>query len=205
MGFRLIPRDQGFFPLFDELAAVAAESAKRVQQMFATTPLDPADIDWVVTQDRNGDDVAKRIRSRIENSLVTPFDREDIQALVNALDNVIDDIRAAADTAFLHHVSSPLTGLHEMLDLLVQVTEANVRCIASLSTLSRSNAIVDEIDRLESEADAAYRRVTAEMFSGKYEALEVLKWKDVVEAVEQAIDSVEDASDVVQAIAIKHA
>ena len=90
-------------------------------------------------------------------------------------------------------------------ELLVQITAANMRCIASLVHLKDSNAIVDEIDRMESEADAAYRRVTAELFSGRFDALEVLKWKDVVEAVERSIDAVEKASDIVQAIAIKHA
>ena len=205
MAFRLIPRDQGFFPLFDELALVASECAQRLQKMFSSTPLKLEDVDWVVAQERRGDDITHRIRGRLETSIVTPFDREDIQELVNRLDDVIDDIRAAADTAYLHHVSSSLPGLQELNELLVQITAANIRCIATLVTLKESNAIVDEIDRMESEADAAYRRVTAELFSGRFDALEVLKWKDVVEAVERSIDAVEKASDIVQAIAIKHA
>jgi len=205
MGFRLIPRDQGFFPLFDELATVAAGCAQHLQTMFTKTPLQLEDVDWIVGQEHKGDDITKDIRRRLETSIVTPFDREDIQILVNGLDDVIDDIRAAADTAYLHHVTSSLAGLNELIDLLVLITQANVRCIASLRTLRDANSIVDEIDRLESEADAAYRRVTAELFSGRYDALDVLKWKDVVEGVERAIDAVERASDIVQSIAIKHA
>ena len=205
MAFRLIPRDQGFFPLFDELALVAHECAQRLQQMFQSTPLKLKDVDWVVAQERRGDDITHKIRGRLETSIVTPFDREDIQELVNRLDDVVDDIRAAADTAYLHHVSSSRAGLQELIELLVQITASNMRCIASLTSLKDSNEIVDEIDRMESEADAAYRRVTAELFSGRYDALEVLKWKDVVEAVERSIDAVEKASDIVQAIAIKHA
>lgn len=205
MGFRLIPRDQGFYPLFDELTAIAAECATRLQSMLSSTPIRLDDIDWVVAQERKGDDITRKIRERLETSIVTPFDREDIQLLVNGLDDVIDDIRAAADTAYLHHVSSMLPGLQELVELLVRTTSANIRCIKSLVTLKDSNEIVDEIDRLESEADAAYRRVTAELFSGKFNALDVLKWKDVVEAVERSIDAVERASDIVQGIAIKHA
>ncbi len=205
MGFRLIPRDQGFFPLFDELAQVAAECATRLQAMFTSPPLKLEDVDWVVAQEHRADDITMEIRNRLETSIVTPFDREDIQELVNGLDDVVDDIRAAADTAYLHHVSSSLPGLHELNELLVQATLASVRCIATLRTLKDSTKIVDEIDRLESEADSAYRRVTAELFSGRYDALEVLKWKDVVEGIERAIDAVETASDIVQAIAIKHA
>ena len=205
MAFRLIPRDQGFYPLFDELATVAVECALRLQEMFKSTPIVLKDVDWMVAQERRADDITHKIRGRIETSIVTPFDREDIQELVNALDDVVDDMRATADTAHLHSLQSSLPGFAELNELLVQITQANVRCIASLPTLRDSTSIVDEIDRIESEADAAYRRVTAELFSGRYDALEVLKWKDVVEGIERATDAVEHASDIVQAIAIKHA
>ena len=134
MGFRLIPRDQGFYPLFDELAEIAAECGTRLQDMLSATPLKLADIDWVVAQERRGDEITHKIRRRLETSIVTPFDREDIQLLVNGLDDVIDDIRAAADTAYLHHVNSVLAGLQELVDLLVHATAANVRCIRSLES-----------------------------------------------------------------------
>ena len=205
MALRLIPRDLGFYPLFDELAAIAAECAVKLNTMFQAPPVILEDLDWVVAQERKADDITRKIRGRLETSIVTPFDREDIQELVNGLDDIVDDMRAAADTAHLHHVRTTLPGFAELAELLVQITQANVRCITSLRTLKDSTEIVDEIDRIESEADAAHRRVIAELFSGRYDALEVLKWKDVVEAVERATDAVERASDIVQAIAIKHA
>ena len=205
MAFRLIPRDQGFFLFFDQLALLASESAQSLQRMLQSTPLKIQDVDWLVAQERKGDDITREIRSRLQTSIVTPFDREDIQDLSNALDEIIHDIRAAADTAYLHHVVSSLAGLEELNALLVQITAVNIRCVKSLPTLKETTSIVDEIDRIESEADDAYRRVTAELFSGRYVALEVLKWKDVVESVETAIDAVERASDLVQNIAIKHA
>ena len=81
----------------------------------------------------------------------------------------------------------------------------NVQLVGKLRTLDDLTVHLDEIDRIESEADAMFRRIMAELFNGSHEALEILKWKDVVEALERAINAVEDASDVIQSIAVKHA
>jgi uncharacterized protein Yka (UPF0111/DUF47 family) len=105
----------------------------------------------------------------------------------------------------LHQLSSPLAGVAELVSLLRQVVEANHRLVGKLSTMNDLHGDLDQIDALESTADAAYRRIMAELFSGAHDALDILKWKDIVEAVERAINAVEDASDVIQAIAVKHA
>ena len=154
--------------------------------------------------EKQGDGVLRDIRKQLEGALVTPFDREDIQSLANALDDVLDEMRAAADSALQHNISSGLPGLGELLGILRSITARNVALVQGLRTLKGLTPIIDEIERLESEADGVYRTVMAELFSGRHDALEILRWKDVVESIESAIDAVEDASDEVQSIVVKH-
>ena len=205
MRFRLIPRDEGFFPLFDQQAQIAADTAKVFQQLMSSLPLSSMQAEQVVTAEKKADGVLRQVRTRLEEAIVTPFDREDIQALANSLDDVLDEMRAAADTALQHRISAPLAGVSDLLRILREITSKNVQLVHGLRSLNNLTSLADEIERLESEADSVYRRVMAELFSGQHDALEILRWKDVVEAIESAIDAVEDASDVVQSIAVKHA
>lgn len=205
MRFRLIPRDNGFYPLFERQAATAVDTAVQLEKLMASLPVVSDRVDTIVAAERAGDEVMRLVRSRLETSIVTPFDREDIQSLANSLDDVLDEMRAAADLAHLHQLSSPLAGVGDLVGLLRKIVEANNRLVGKLSTLNDVHGDIDAIDTLESEADATYRRIMAELFSGTHDALDILKWKDIVEAVERAINAVEDASDVIQAIAVKHA
>ncbi len=205
MRFRLIPRDEGFYPLFEQQAATAADAAVQLEKLVNSIPISADRVDTIIAAERAGDEVLRLVRDRLETSIVTPFDREDIQSLATTLDDVLDEMRAAADNAHQHQITTSLPGVAELVGLLRRITEANVVLVSKLRTLRDVVPHVDEIDRLESEADASYRRIMAELFSGHHDAIEILRWKDVVEAVERAIDAVEDASDVIQSIAIKHA
>jgi uncharacterized protein Yka (UPF0111/DUF47 family) len=98
-----------------------------------------------------------------------------------------------------------LPGTEELLRILCDITAKNVALVAQLRSLKQVGPLADEIERLESEADGVYRKVMAELFSGRHDALTILRWKDVVEEIEAAIDAVEDSSDVAQSIAVKHA
>jgi predicted phosphate transport protein (TIGR00153 family) len=205
MRFRLIPRDQSFYPLFDSHAITAAAAARQLGTLLTSLPPDPDTLEAIITAERAGDQVVRAVRDQLETSIVTPFDREDIQELIGALDDVLDEIRAAADLVSLHQVSAPLGGVAELVQYLQRITDVNVRLVGRLKELRDLGDDIDEIDRIEHEADAAFRRTMAELFGGSHDAVDILKWKDVVEAIERAINAVEDASDVISSIAVKHA
>ena len=205
MRFRLIPRDESFYPLFDQQAQIAADTALVLQQLMLSLPVSAENAGVVVEAEKQADAVLRQVRERLETSIVTPFDPEDIQKLSNSLDDVLDEMREAADSALQHNISSPLPGVDELLRILVQITSKGVELVKGLRSLRGLQTLIDEIERLESEADGIYRKVMAELFSGRHDALDILRWKDVVEAIESAIDAVEDASDEVQSIAVKHA
>lgn len=205
MAFRLIPRDEGFFPLFEKAAEISQECAQRLVGILHSVPPTETEVDAIMAAEKEADNIVREISRRLDRSLVTPFDREDIQLLATSLDDVTDEIFAAADLVFLHRVTSDLPGVFELADLLAQITQANCDLVGNLQSMQNINQLAETIDQLESAADRVFRRVTSELFSGRHDALDILRWKEIVEAIEKAIDAVEAAADVVSSIAVKHA
>ena len=114
-------------------------------------------------------------------------------------------MRAAADTALQHHLAEELPGVTEQVGLLRRMSETNLLLVGRLRTLDDIAVHLHEIYRLETEADSTVPPDHGRLVRGKYDALEILKWKDVIEAVERAINAVEEASVVIESIAVKHA
>jgi uncharacterized protein Yka (UPF0111/DUF47 family) len=113
-------------------------------------------------------------------------------------------MEAAADLLVLHRVGTALPEVAELADVLVKAAETTVSLISKLSRLRDLDADLEAIDSLESEADSLYRRCVARLFSGEYKAFDVLRWKDVVEAIENSVNAIENISDIVESIALKH-
>jgi predicted phosphate transport protein (TIGR00153 family) len=205
MRFRLVPVDDTFFQLFSDSAENAAEAARRLQSLV--NDIDRVDELYgsVVECERKGDDVAGAILRRLDTSFVTPFDREDIHALAEELDDVVDDILAVANLLRLVGVKEILPEMREQADLLVQMAEQTVELMARLERMKEVRPYLDAIDRLESEGDAVHQRTIARLFGGEFEALDVLRWKDIVQAMESTLNAIEDVSDIVESIVLKHA
>ncbi|MCZ7535985.1 MAG: DUF47 family protein [Acidimicrobiia bacterium] len=203
--FRLLPRDEGFFPLFDAAAENVAECARRLRSVIGDLTDLEAKQTLVAECEKRGDELTSTILGRLNSSFVTPFDREDIHALTEMLDDVVDDMQAACDLLLLHNVTAPLPDMEEMGDILVRAAESTVSLISKLPRLRGLEHDLAAIDELESAADSIYRRSVAHLFSGDYDAFDVLKWKDVVESLEAAVNAIEHISDIVESIALKHA
>jgi predicted phosphate transport protein (TIGR00153 family) len=203
--FRLIPRDEAFFPLFDEAATNLAECAGLLRDVIGGLGDTRAGHARINECERRGDELTQAILRRLDQSFVAPFDREDIHALTEQLDDVVDDIHAVSELMVLHDVDEPLPEVRELADVLAKAAEAGSGLIAKLARLRGLEADLQSVDRLESEGDRIYRRCVAHLFSGDFNAFDVLRWKDIVEAIESAINGIEKVSDVVAAIVIKHA
>ena len=205
MAFQIIPRDEGFFPLFEQAAEISHECAQRLVGILHSVPPTESEVDGIMAAERRADEIVREVGRRLERSLVTPFDREDIAQLATSLDDVTDEIFAAADLVLLHRVTGDLPGVFELADLLTQITLANCDLVRNLKSMDSVSELIESIDKLESSADRVFRRVTSELFSGRHDALDILRWKDIVEAIEKAIDAVEAASDIVASVVVKHA
>jgi hypothetical protein len=204
MRFRLTPTDDAFFALFDESAANVAECSRRLRDVL-NQPTVASLHEKVASCEQRGDDLVRRIVSRLNTTFVTPFDREDIHALAEELDDVVDDMLEVSHRIQLTGITSTLPELKEQADLLVQCAEETERLIARLESMKDVQPHLDAVDRLESEGDAVHRRILARLFGGEFEALDVLRWKDVIESMEGALNTLEDISDIVESIVLKHA
>ncbi|MGH8998835.1 MAG: DUF47 domain-containing protein [Acidimicrobiia bacterium] len=202
--FRLVPRDEAFFPLFDQAAENLAESARLLRDLLDDFEDVHAKHARISDCERRGDELTRTILRRLDSSFVTPFDREDIHALTEQIDDVVDDIQAVSELLLLHDVDEPLTEVRELTDVLVKAADANVALIGKLSRLRGIETELESVDRLESEADRIYRRSVAHLFSGDFNAFDVLRWKDIVEAIEGSVNGLESISDIVEGIALKH-
>jgi len=201
--FRLLPTDDKFFPLFDQAAANASECARRLRDLI----VDGADggHERINECEHQGDEITRTILQRLNSTFVTPFDREDIHALAESFDDVVDDIQTVSQLMLLTSMNDPLPEMAEQADLLVRMAEEAEKLINQLESMKGVQPHLDAIDSQESEGDAVYRRILSRLYSGEVDALEVLRVKDIVSALEGAMNTIEDISDVVEAIVLKHA
>ena len=204
MRFRLVPTDDAFFELFNDSAANVAECAHRLRDLL-TDPTDPEAHENIAACEHRGDDLVRTILQRLNTTFVTPFDREDIHALAEELDDVVDDMLEVSHRIQLTGITTSLPELKEQADLVVQCADETKELIGRLESMKGVQPHLDAIDRLESEGDAVHRRILARLFGGEFEAMEVLRWKDVIESMEAALNTLEDISDIVESIVLKHA
>jgi len=149
------------------------------------------------------DETTHAIVRRVNKTFVTPLDREDIYRLASGLDDVMDAMDEAVDLILVYGVTSLPAGVSDLVDVIQQSAEVTAEAMPRLQSLKDLDEYWIEINRLENAGDQYYRRVLAGLFDGTYKALEVIKLKDVVEALESAIDSFEHVANIIEQIAVK--
>ena len=149
------------------------------------------------------DETTHAIIKRVNSTFVTPFDREDIYALASGLDDVMDFMEEAVDLVLLYEVVTLPSELANQVEVLQRCAELTAEAMPRLRTMQDLEEYWIEINRLENPGDKSYRRILAKLFSGKYDALEVLKLKDIVDSLEAAIDAFETVANIVEQIAVK--
>lgn len=203
MRFRLVPTDDAFFGLFNESAANVAACALRLRDLLGD-PTNASLHEAVSVCEREGDRIVSTILQRLNTTFVTPFDREDIHALAEELDDVVDDLLEVSHRMQVTGITTALPELKEQADLVVQCAEECRLLVSRLDSMRNVQPHLDAIDRLESEGDTVHRRILARLFGGEFDAIDILRWKDVIEAMEGALNTMEDISDVVESIVLKH-
>lgn len=204
MRFKLVPTDDKFFDLFNESAANAHDAARCLQALVNDFTDISAKHEAVVRCEQRGDELTSTILRRLDSSFVTPFDREDIHSLAEEVDDICDDVLGVSDLMQLVAIDEVMPEMRELADLLVAMTEQLVALFGRLKSMKGVQPYLDSIDKLETQGDAIYRRMMARLFA-EADALTVLKWKDIVAAMEAAINATEDASNVVESVVLKHA
>jgi uncharacterized protein len=201
--FRLRPVDTTFYDLFTRSARELVAGADLLAEMLAS-PHDHAEVaKRMRAAEHQTDETTHEIIRRVNSTFVTPFDREDIYALASCLDDVMDFMEEAVDLVLLYEVEELPA---ELTNQVAVIRSCAVLTADSMPRLQSMTGLEDywiEINRLENAGDKSYRQILAKLFGGAYDALEVLKLKDIVDSLEDAIDAFETVANIVEQIAVK--
>ncbi len=203
MALRFRPVDTSFYDLFAQSAQHLVEGAALLAEMLAEGSDREAVAHRMRDAEHAADDSTHGIIKRVNKTFVTPFDREDIYSLASGLDDVMDFMEEAVDLVVLYGVDQLPSELAEQVEVLQRCADLTAEAMPRLQTMKDLEEYWIEVNRLENAGDKSYRRILANLFSGKYEALEVLKLKDIVDALEAAVDAFETVANIVEQIAVK--
>jgi predicted phosphate transport protein (TIGR00153 family) len=201
---RLTPTENSFYSLFSESSTNILEGTRLLGELFATPPGERGPVAARIRDcEHAGDDVTHRIYRQLNSTFVTPFDREDIYRLASRLDDVMDFVEAAADLVVLYGVQEMPSSVVAQVDVLQRAAATTAEAMPRLRGLKDLEEYWIEVNRLENEADQIYRKLVAELFSGSYDALTVLKLKELVDELERAADAFEHVADTIETIVVK--
>ena len=201
---RLIPRDQEFFTLFDQLATHLATASKQLQDLFEQPTRLQEQIRAIKEVEHKADILTHDINARIDRSFITPIDREDIHALSTRLDDVIDLIDGTARRAETFHIGEVREPARKLCRLIVEATGHLQRGVTGIRRPKEVNACAVEVKRIEEEGDAVYHQAVGELFVGKPDPLDVIRWKEIYDRLEHAIDSCMAVVHSLQTISLKN-
>jgi hypothetical protein len=191
--------------MFTELAIRLTASATLLHELFKSPGELNAKVAKIKGLEHEADNLTHDIIDRIDRTFVTPFDREDIHALISRLDDILDLIEEVADTCILYNIDAPTPAAMEQAEIIVRQCEQLAEGLTKLRHFKGVEPFWIEVHRLENDGDRVARQAVAELFKHGQDPMDVIKWKDVYALLEKAIDSAEDAANVIERIVVKHA
>ena len=203
--FRLIPRETKFFDLFAELSNNLTEGALLLRNILEN-PVDLIQqVDRMQAIEHKGDLATHAIITKLNQSFITPFDREDIHRLASSLDDVLDFVNAAATRLVMYKIYEPPKAAAELAAVIVLQSEELARGVSLLEKNGPVMKHCDEINRLEHEADLMTQNALARLFENERDPIQLIKIKELYEVLEFATDKAEDAANVLEAVVLKSA
>jgi uncharacterized protein len=199
----LRPSDPTFYDLFAESARNLVTGANLLAELFQADTDRSALAKRMRDAEHQGDEFTHAIVRRVNTTFVTPFDREDIYRLAAGLDDIMDFMEEAVDLVALYEIEKLPGELAKQVEVIQRAADLTAEAMPRLRTMRDLDDYWIEINRLENDGDKSYRRILAKLFSGKYDALTVLKLKDVVDSLENAVDGFETVANIVEQIAVK--
>ena len=200
----IAPREREFFDLFEEAGGNVQRAASLLEEMLRDYP-DRSDLARdILICEQEGDRITHDIIQRLNQTFVTPIDREDILALASALDDVIDFTEEVADYLGLYKIEAPMEQAQRLSHVLLQSTRQIADAIPRLRGFRDINHYVVEINRLENDGDRIVREAIASLFDGGIDPMVVIRWKDIFERLEEAIDATEHVANILEGIVIKN-
>ena len=204
MKFRLFPRDENFFVLFERQAALVREGCEQLQDMVTKYDDVEGRARKLKEVEHKGDLVTHEIFERLNRTFITPIEREDIHSLASGLDDVLDSVEAIGYRFIMFKIPATTPPARELARILVDCGVQIEQAIAHLKDFKNLMAFTIELNRLENEADLISRDAVADLFSGKHDVLDVMRWKEIYGRLESAADQCEDVANTIETIVIKN-
>jgi uncharacterized protein len=204
---RLIPRDTKFFDMFAEIANNVVEGAKVLSDLLHNYDYEqmPASVQKIKEIEHRGDDMTHRILIKLNQTFITPFDREDIHLLASSLDDVLDFVYSASDRLMTYKITQPSPSAKILAGIILKQAEELKQAVGLLSKDHRLLEHCVEVNRLENEADQVSRDAIGRLFDGGYDPITLIKLKELLEILEEASDKAEDVANVLETVVLKHA
>lgn len=202
---RIIPREEKFSDYFEQAAQNILRGAETLKTMMDLYLHPEESAKKLKDLEHEGDKITHEIVKKLNQTFITPIDREDIYSLTSALDDVLDLIEAAADRMVLYKIASPTPEARELSNIIYESSQEIEKAIVLLRGLDEvyyQHCV--EINRLENAADRITRDAIARLFQGEYSPYEVIKWKEIYETLEAATDKCEDVANIIEAVILKH-
>jgi uncharacterized protein len=203
----LVPKETKFFAFFEQQADNIVKMAQQLKDMLYIWQNVKERAAVLGDMEQDGDAITHDLMKLLYRSFVTPFDREDISAMANALDNIADLIHATADTMYLYKIEAPTDRAKELSDMIVIAVLEVKAGVAELSTNIRQADLLKRcvtINQIENAADQVYRTALAELFAQPHDMADVVKWREIYKNMEATLDQCEDLANILEGIAIKY-
>ena len=208
--FNFTKKDTEFFDLFVESARYFYKGALLMDEVMQDYSIADAKMDEIVDLEHEADAINDRIIDKLNQTFITPIDREDIYSLANGLDDGVDFLQGTLQRMVMYHTRGPVKqGMVALTKLLIESTEEIMRALELLKDIKANQHEIlkctHKIGKLESEGDLLYRREVASLFENVENPVEIIKWKDILEYVENTLDHCEDVSDMIRGVVMKYA
>jgi uncharacterized protein len=197
--------DREFFDLFERAGANIVRAAELLDEMLARYPESQGLARDILACEHDGDRITHDVFSRLYQSIVTPIDREDILHLASALDDIVDYTEEVADYLGLYKIEAPMAQAQRLAGVLRDATRQIAQAISLIQGSKDIAEQMVEVHRLENEGDRLTREAIASLFEAGIDPMVVIRWKDIFERLENAIDSTERAAFILEGIVIKNA
>lgn len=204
----LVPKDKKFFPLFEEATTNLVQLASHLHEAV-NLPLKEREVLFqkIDELEQKGEDITRQTNLELSRNFITPFDREDIFSLITSIDNVADNLQGAASRMRLYHVDKITKSIRKMTEINLEACqniESAVKELKDLKKVKNITTACSKINKLENKSDSVYNKAVFEIFENETDAINVIKYKEVLSVLESATDKCKSVASVLESIAVKH-
>ena len=204
----LVPKDKKFFPLFEQASSNLIEIATNLHEAV-NLPLKEREVLFqkIDTLEQKGEDITRQTNVELSRNFITPFDREDIHALITSIDNVADYLHGAASRMRLYQVDKITKSIRKLTEINLEACQNIDVAVRELRDLKKMKNITDaivRINKLENKSDNVYDKAVLDLFENETDAKNIIKYKEVLSVLENAADKCKSVASVLESISVKH-